>query len=180
MAVDIDLSSLEKMASFVTFPDGVETHDAGRRRLRDMAPPSFDLILALDVLEHVDDLSTTLSDLCTMLVPGGMIVISGPTENALYKLGRWIAGAVYSGDYHERGIDEIRDTLANYTEVSTVATLFRVITRSCGLPRQQRRRILGVSHIPSAAIGAAERIRHAQGYHEWRPRAESRDHAVAG
>jgi transposase-like protein len=41
-----------------------------------------------------------------------------------------------------------------------------VMIGSRGLAKQERRRILGVSHIPSAAIEAAERIRHAQGYHK--------------
>ena len=40
------------------------------------------------------------------------------------------------------------------------------IIRSCGLSKEEGRRILGVSRDPSAAIWAAERIRHVEDYHE--------------
>ena len=124
VAVDINLSPLKKMASHIAFPSRIEIYDASQKKLEDFAQSSFDLILALDVLEHVDDLTATLSDFCTILKPGGTIIVSGPTENMLYRLGRRIAGPEYSGEYHERSIDEIRDALAMFTKVSTVAILF--------------------------------------------------------
>jgi hypothetical protein len=52
------------------------------------------------------------------------MVISGPTENVLYKLGRALAGSEYSGDYHERGILEVRDLLAEQMQVIQIATLY--------------------------------------------------------
>jgi 2-polyprenyl-3-methyl-5-hydroxy-6-metoxy-1,4-benzoquinol methylase len=87
-------------------------------------PKSFDLINALDVLEHVDDLPRTLSELLNLLKPGGRLVVSGPTENILYQMGRKLAGPEYSGDYHERGIAEIKRELARLAHVRQIATLY--------------------------------------------------------
>ena len=52
------------------------------------------------------------------------MIISGPTENIFYKLGRMLAGPEYSGDYHERGISEVRDLLAKQMNVIHIATLY--------------------------------------------------------
>ena len=60
----------------------------------------------------------------TLLKPGGQVVISGPTENIFYKLGRALAGPEYSGDYHERGIVEVRDLLGEQMQVIPIATLY--------------------------------------------------------
>jgi 2-polyprenyl-3-methyl-5-hydroxy-6-metoxy-1,4-benzoquinol methylase len=76
------------------------------------------------VLEHVPDLSKTLSELLTLLRPGGQLLISGPTENIFYQIGRKIAGAEYSGDYHERGIEEIKRDAGRLARVSPIATLY--------------------------------------------------------
>ena len=85
---------------------------------------SFDIIIATDVLEHVDDLPGTLADMRVLLKPNGQIIISGPTENILYKIGRKLAGPEYSGDYHERGILEVRDLLGQQMKVIPIATLY--------------------------------------------------------
>ena len=69
---------------------------------------SFDLIIALDVLEHVRDLPETIDQLLRLLRPGRELVVSGPTESMLYQFGRKLAGPEYSGEYHERGVAEIR------------------------------------------------------------------------
>ncbi len=66
---------------------------------------SVDLILALDVLEHIELLTRVLSQLHSMLAPGGLLIVSGPTENWMYRLGRKMVG--FSGAYHCRDIYEI-------------------------------------------------------------------------
>jgi 2-polyprenyl-3-methyl-5-hydroxy-6-metoxy-1,4-benzoquinol methylase len=82
------------------------------------------VIVALDVLEHVEDLSGTLSELLRLLMRGGQLVISGPTENNLYQFGRRLAGPEYSGVYHERGISEVRRMLAERAKLKDIATLY--------------------------------------------------------
>lgn len=64
-----------------------------------------DCILALDVLEHVDNLPDILDAFARKLSPGGSLILSGPTENGLYRIGRKIVG--FSGHYHHRSIYDI-------------------------------------------------------------------------
>lgn len=64
----------------------------------EIAPGSADVVIAAEVLEHVDDLPPTLAKFKSWLKPGGRLIVSLPTENALYRLGRRLAG--FSGHYH--------------------------------------------------------------------------------
>lgn len=123
-AMDIDLVPLERVRKYIPLPEHVEVLDARQRSLSQLRPKSYDLINALDVLEHVDDLPRTLADLLSLLKPGGRLVVSGPTENILYQIGRRIAGPEYSGDYHERGIGEIKRELNRLAHVEQIATLY--------------------------------------------------------
>ncbi|MBD3867903.1 MAG: class I SAM-dependent methyltransferase [Acidobacteria bacterium] len=66
---------------------------------------SQDIILALDVLEHIDDLDGTLASLARVARRPCLLVISGPTENLLYRAGRRLAG--FSGHYHVSNIYDI-------------------------------------------------------------------------
>lgn len=124
VAVDPELSPIKKMEAHVRFPANVLIDDLRQKTLNDYAASSFDAVIALDVLEHVDDLTNILSDLCKLLKPGGKIIISGPTENLAYKIGREIAGEEYSGHYHVRNIYDIREEMASFFKVKTLATLF--------------------------------------------------------
>ncbi len=123
-ATDIDLAPLESVKKYIPLAGNVLVVDANRVPISQMTPKSFDLINALDVLEHVDDLPRTLSELLHLLKPGGRLLVSGPTENAFYKLGRKLAGPEYSGEYHERGTAEIRRELSRLARVRQVATLY--------------------------------------------------------
>jgi len=65
----------------------------------------FDYILALDVLEHIENSAALLSKFKGMMQPGSKIILSGPTENFWYRLGRNLAG--FSGHYHVKNIHQI-------------------------------------------------------------------------
>jgi 2-polyprenyl-3-methyl-5-hydroxy-6-metoxy-1,4-benzoquinol methylase len=123
-ALDIDLLPFERVSRQRSFPANLQVHDTYEVPLRDLPRASFDLIIATDVLEHIDDLPGTLAEMEDLLKPGGQIVISGPTENLLYKIGRKLAGPEYSGDYHERGIIEVKDLLERQMQVIPIATLY--------------------------------------------------------
>ena len=72
----------------------------------DAAPDdAYDWIFAIDSLEHNDNYAELLHQLSSKLSPHGVLVLSGPTENRLYRLGRLIAG--YDGHYHTTTIYEI-------------------------------------------------------------------------
>ncbi len=124
VAADVDLLPLEKIQKYLPLPANVEVCDAVKSPIRQLPASEFNLIIALDVLEHVKDLSGTLNDLLGLLKPGGQMVISGPTENILYRLGRKLAGPEYSGTYHERGVLEIRKLLSKKARLKPIATLY--------------------------------------------------------
>ena len=88
---------------------------------------SFDAIIALDVLEHVDDLTDILQQFRRLLKPGGIVVISGPTENGLYKLGRRIAGKRFTGDYHVSNIGRIEQECRRIGLVNKIATIYPML-----------------------------------------------------
>ena len=128
LGLDVDLLAYSLMSKRLDFPASIEVRDANQNPLSSLPVASFDLITALDVLEHVDDLSATLHDLMRLLKPGGWLVVSGPTENIFYKIGRKLAGPEYSGAYHERGIPEVRVELGKLAPVTTIARLYPPVT----------------------------------------------------
>jgi SAM-dependent methyltransferase len=124
IAMDIDLIPLERVRNYMPLAANVEVMDANQIPLSKLAPSSFDLINALDVLEHVDDLPRILSALIHLLKPGGQLIVSGPTESKSYRIGRRLAGPEYSGAYHKRGITEIHLELTKLARVEHIATLY--------------------------------------------------------
>ena len=53
---------------------------------------TVDVILAAEVLEHIEPLGPTLESFRRWLKPSGRLLVSLPTENALYRFGRRLAG----------------------------------------------------------------------------------------
>lgn len=121
---------------FVEFDDAsaefllAQNGRARRRELSDAPLASYDAIFAIDSLEHNENYRELLGELVGRLAPGGVLVLSGPTENVLYRLGRKIAG--FKGDYHVTTIYDIeRETavLLDQVAVRTVPfgiPLFRI------------------------------------------------------
>lgn len=122
--------------------DVIESHDpaaeflqsqlpqAKRTTLEDAPAGTYDWIFAIDSLEHNTNFSELLATLATKLAPDGVLILSGPTENWLYKLGRKIAG--FEGHYHETNIHSIEASAQGILtrraakSILPVATLFRV------------------------------------------------------
>ena len=123
-AIDVDLLPIERVQRHIPLAINVEIKDATKNKISDLPANSFDLIIALDVLEHVKDLPRTLNELLGLLKTDGQLIISGPTENILYRIGRKIAGPEYSGTYHERGIAEIKNELIRIARIEPIATLY--------------------------------------------------------
>jgi 2-polyprenyl-3-methyl-5-hydroxy-6-metoxy-1,4-benzoquinol methylase len=123
-ALDVDLLPLERVQKHIPLAANVEVKDATKNNISDLPANSFDLIIALDVLEHVKDLPRTLNELLALLKQGGQLIVSGPTENILYRIGRKVAGPEYSGSYHERGIAEIKNELVHLAQIERIATLY--------------------------------------------------------
>ena len=127
LAADQDLGPLRKVTALLPLPGAVETLDLSERAVRELPADSCDIITALDVLEHVTDLEDTLDSLFRLLRPGGVLLVSGPTENMLYRIGRQLAGAEYTGAYHVRNIESIRKALTRHGSVRRLGTVMPLL-----------------------------------------------------
>jgi SAM-dependent methyltransferase len=78
---------------------------ATRRDLATLQPGAYACIFALDSLEHNEDVGALVEQLLPALRDDGVFILSGPSENSLYRLGRQIAG--FSGAYHTTTIYDI-------------------------------------------------------------------------
>ena len=78
-----------------------------RRSLESLPADHYAAVFALDSLEHNENVASIVDLLVESLRSGGVMIISGPTENRLYKLGRRIAG--FSGHYHKTTIYDIEE-----------------------------------------------------------------------
>ena len=60
----------------------------------------FDAIIAADVLEHIQDLEPLVAELHRLLVPGGELLVSAPSESRFYELGRRVFGYTKPEDHY--------------------------------------------------------------------------------
>ena len=74
----------------------------------EISSKSLDVIVAADVLEHVSGVDRYLSLFLDKLKRSeGRLIISGPTENIPYKIGRVLAGFGDKADYHLTNVDTL-------------------------------------------------------------------------
>ena len=77
----------------------------------------FAAVFALDSLEHNEEIGPILAAIARSLRPDGVFILSGPTENVLYRLGRRLAG--FDGHYHVQTIYDIeRQAGADFQRVA--------------------------------------------------------------
>jgi len=79
--------------------------EARREDAADLGEGRFAAVFALDSLEHNEEIGPILTAIARSLRPDGVFILSGPTENALYRLGRRLAG--FDGHYHVQTIYDI-------------------------------------------------------------------------
>ncbi|MEM7468600.1 MAG: class I SAM-dependent methyltransferase [Pseudomonadota bacterium] len=103
--------------------------------LEDIPDASLDTIVAADVLEHIEELDHYLEIFRRKLKSGGQFLVSGPTENFVYRIGRIVAGFAGKGDYHHTNIDKLicdietggfRLDIAKRLPFSYLPTLFKI------------------------------------------------------
>jgi len=68
---------------------------------------SLGIIFATDVIEHLDNPEEFIDLFKAKLVPNGRLIISGPTETIIYRIGRFLAGWHKKGEYHHWDIKDI-------------------------------------------------------------------------
>lgn len=122
--------------------DFIELHEPAAEFLRNQLPyaqrvtlegasnGAYDVIFAIDSLEHNDNYRELLGQLVKKLAPDGLLILSGPTESWLYRLCRKIAR--FDGHYHETNIHAIEAAAGQVLKRRAVkqifpgATLFRI------------------------------------------------------
>jgi 2-polyprenyl-3-methyl-5-hydroxy-6-metoxy-1,4-benzoquinol methylase len=121
-SADIEFSPLRLVQERIDFPAGIQFIE-GDILGKNLPENHFDLIFAMDVLEHIENTTEYIALFKKLLAPGGIIVVSGPTENWLYKIGRKLAGDRFTGDYHEKNIQTIKQEFKSHLRVRTIKRL---------------------------------------------------------
>jgi 2-polyprenyl-3-methyl-5-hydroxy-6-metoxy-1,4-benzoquinol methylase len=98
-AIDLDPDLTVFMLDQTSLPNVI----VGRKIPNDADP--YDLVTVLDVLEHVPDQAELYAQLLAATSVGGRWVISGPTENWLYRGLRRVSGT--SGEGHVRTVYDV-------------------------------------------------------------------------
>ncbi len=99
--------------------------NATRHQTDAIPKAKFSFIFALDSLEHNENYPQLIDRLAASLATGGHLLVSGPTENLLYRIGRAIAG--FTGEQHVTNIYKIETVLAERLEhVVTTTTPFGI------------------------------------------------------
>jgi len=119
---DIEFKPLNFVKNKINFPSTIEFIE-GDILTKDLPEKSFDMIFAMDVLEHIDNLEPYIKLFERLLKPTGFILVSGPSENIFYKIGRKIAGNRFTGDYHVTNITIIKKAFQPFLNVSTLKKL---------------------------------------------------------
>lgn len=127
IAVDTEFEALNKMRKKMVFPPTIQFFNSDLSDVT-IENNSIDAIIALDVLEHIDDLSVYMKLFSNMLKKGGSVIVSGPTENRFYKIGRKIAGSDFTGGYHVSNIYKIKNQFSCQFELETIRKIFWPVT----------------------------------------------------
>ncbi len=126
-AYDIEYNPLKKAKKYLEFPRNIIWLPPDPSALKTL-PRSFDAVVALDVLEHAENLDESLAAFRRLLKPGGEVVVSGPTENFAYRAGRRLAGRMFTGEYHKSNIYAVKERFADEGKVKTIARLYPPVT----------------------------------------------------
>ena len=131
-AIDLDLGPKRLLEERIGFDRSI-TFVEGDLLATSLPSESFDVIVALDVLEHITPLGPYVRAFERLLTPAGVLIVSGPTENWLYRLRRKLAGQEFTGHYHVCDIYDVANAARECFDVRTLArivwpaTLFEVL-----------------------------------------------------
>lgn len=102
IGVDLVLDSARMLAAEWSLDVELKTPDQAEEEIE---PGSVDIVLAAEVLEHVEPIEEALDSFERWLKKDGTLLVSLPTENRLYRLGRRLAG--FKGHYHHDNAESI-------------------------------------------------------------------------
>lgn len=106
IGVDLVLDSARMLVAEWNLDVELKTLEQARAQIE---PASVDIVLAAEVLEHVQPLADAIDLFKSWLKKPGTLLVSLPTENRLYRLGRRLAG--FEGHYHHDHAESIDRTI---------------------------------------------------------------------
>lgn len=108
-ACDNVLDVARKLVARYELEDRVSLHTPADMPWKDLCG-KVDVFYAGEVFEHVPDLLGLIERVKLCLGHNGRLLVTAPTENVFYRIGRSVAG--FTGDYHVRKAQDIdRDIL---------------------------------------------------------------------
>lgn len=138
-AIDLDPRPFRIVNDHIGFPENITFIQASDDFFLSHEK-QYDAILALDVFEHIENLEALLPLLQKRLKDNGALIVSLPTENRLYKLGRRLAGKKFTGAYHVSSASPIETLLRKNMHVQNainhpiILNLFRIIRAAKRIP----------------------------------------------
>lgn len=98
---------------------------AGDARNMPFRDNSFSFIYALNTLEHIKEIDAALSEIKRVTSEGGCLIVSAPTENYLYRLGRKLIGFQTPSHYYSS--KEIEDKLSKHFKIIRRKTIYPIL-----------------------------------------------------
>lgn len=92
-----------------------EIHGAHEAHLNTLQENRYKCIFALDSFEHNSDPESIMIILKKALSKQGILVVSGPSENYIYRVGRKLAG--FDGHYHKTNIFALEGMLERHFKI---------------------------------------------------------------
>jgi len=105
----------------------------------------LDIIIAAEVFEHLEraELSEYLHEFYEKLKDTGRLLVSGPTENFIYRLGRKVAGFGEKGNYHHTNVDDLIEEINKLFILKRTKTLpFKIppyLYKVCEFVKRERK-----------------------------------------
>jgi 2-polyprenyl-3-methyl-5-hydroxy-6-metoxy-1,4-benzoquinol methylase len=84
----------------------------------------YDYIFALDVLEHIEDINLIITKFIDLSHDQTKIIISGPTENLLYKMGRFLIGYSEQKHFHTTNIYDVEEKFCHKLKCNGLKRIF--------------------------------------------------------
>ena len=105
---------------------GIKAHLVTSDIRRAPYPDSFfDVIYALNTLEHVKEIDVALDEIERILKLGGYFVVAAPTENWIYRVGRAVMGYTKPQDHYHTASD-IKVILLQYFDIAVEKAIYPV------------------------------------------------------
>lgn len=103
--IDLDPADAERVKQYYTLTNA----DIIKEDINTWKPANpRDVVIATDVLEHFTDLDIPINIIREYLKPNGLLAISVPTENWIYKFGRILINKTKPKDHYHAGSDIIQ------------------------------------------------------------------------